>query len=232
MCARIVLTDVDADQGVPMSYPPALAATLSGATVRQLSYWRKHADAKPALFEPEFSRAPRVLYSYRDIVALRMFVQLREQLSLQKVRRAVQWLEQRFPETHLSAHRLKALPGGVSAVWFSPDGDVIDVVKQPGQIGFKVVLDDLLGEFTIGGRRVPDLGEPTQGISIDPDVRAGYPVIEGTRIPFTVVASLRADGLSAEEIAEFYPTVTPLEIEGAVELASWVSENKRQVAAG
>jgi uncharacterized protein (DUF433 family) len=209
-----------------MSYAPPLAATLSGASIRQLAYWRRQKDSNPALFEPELSRSPRVLYSYRDIVALRMFVQLREQLSLQKVRKAVRWLETHFPETHLSAHRLRASPGSDSAFWISPDGEYVDVVQRPGQMSFKVVLQDLLGEFTTAnGRRVPDLGEPTRGVSIDPDIRAGFPVIEGTRIPFTVISSLKEDGLGDVEIAELYPAVTPNEIAGAVQLARWVASS-------
>lgn len=216
-----------------MSYPPPLTATLSGATVRQLAYWRKSSLGKPALFEPEFSRSPRVLYSYRDIVALRMFVQLREELSLQRVRKAVRWLELQFPDTHLSAHRIKTVPGTTTAVWFTPDGDYVDVVQEPGQMGFKVVLQDLLSEFTTSkGRRVPNLGEPTQGVLIDPEIRAGFPVIEGTRIPFTLVAGLRDDGLSNAEICELYPTVTPREVAGAVELAHWVDESSRHLVAG
>lgn len=216
-----------------MSYSPPLTATLSGATVRQLAYWRKSSQGRPALFEPEFSRSPRVLYSYRDIVALRMLVQLREELSLQRVRKAVRWLELHFPDTHLSAHRIKTVPGTSTAVWFTPDGDYVDVVQKPGQMGFRLVLQDLLGEFTTSkGRRVPDLGEPTPGVLIDPEVRAGFPVIEGTRIPFTLVAGLRGDGLSDTEISDLYPKVTPREIAGAVELAHWVDESSQRLIAG
>ena len=66
-----------------MSYPPPLTATLSGATVGQLSYWRRKTASKGVLFAPEYGSRPRALYSYRDIIALRMFVQLRGDLSLQ-----------------------------------------------------------------------------------------------------------------------------------------------------
>jgi uncharacterized protein (DUF433 family) len=209
-----------------VSYPPPLTATLSGATVGQLSYWRRPTASKGVLFAPEYGSRPRALYSYRDIIALRMFVQLRGDLSLQKVRKVVAWLEERFPDTHLSAHKVKALPGGKTAVWVSPDGEYIDVIRQPDQAGFQVVIDDLFKAFTTNaGRRVPDLGEPTQGVTIDPEVRGGFPVIEGTRIPYNVIAGLRADGLPADEIAELYPLVTADDIAGAVQLAKLVAAN-------
>ena len=64
-----------------MAYPSYLAATLAGASVRQLQYWR---DSD--LLEPEFGKAGgRHLYSFADVVALRTFVFLREQASLQLI---------------------------------------------------------------------------------------------------------------------------------------------------
>jgi uncharacterized protein (DUF433 family) len=166
------------------------------------------------------------LYSYRDIVALRMFVQLRGDLSLQKVRKVVALLEKHRPGAHLSTHKVKAAPGGGTAFWIMPDGEYVDVLEHPGQGSLKVVMDDIFNSFvTSDGRRVPSLREPAAGVSIDPDVRGGYPVIEGTRIPFNLVAGLRADGVPAEEIAELYPAVTSADVDGAAELARLVAEN-------
>jgi uncharacterized protein (DUF433 family) len=212
-----------------MSYPTPLAATLSGASVRQLNYWRKNTPRKGVLFAPEHGTRPRALYSYRDIVALRMFVRLRGDLSLQKVRKVVALLERMYPGTHLSAHKVKALPGGSTALWVSPDGEIVDVLKHPGQGALRVVMDDLFSAFiTSDGRNVPNLGEPTTGVTIDPEVRGGYPVIEGTRIPFHVVAGLHADGMPSEEIAELYPSVSPVDVEGAVALARLVAQTAKR----
>lgn len=206
-----------------MSYPTPLAAALSGASVPQLNYWRRNIPGKGVLFAPEHGSRPRALYSYRDIVVLRMFARLRGNLSLQKVRKVVALLEEIHPGTHLSAHKVKAFPGGSTAVWVSPEGEYVDVLKQPGQGTLKVVMDDVFNAFTTkDGRLVPNLGEPAAGVTIDPEVRGGYPVIEGTRIPFHVVAGLRADGMPADEIAELYPSVSASDVEGAVELAHLV----------
>ncbi|WP_433164460.1 DUF433 domain-containing protein [Kribbella sp. CA-247076] len=215
-----------------MSYPTPLAAALSGASVRQLNYWRKNTPRKGILFAPEHGTRPRALYSYRDIVALRMFVRLRGDLSLQKVRRVVASLEEMYPETHLSAHKVKALPGGASAVWVTPDGEYVDVLQHPGHGALKVVMDDLFNAFTTAdGRYVPNLGEPATGVTVDPEVRGGYPVIEGTRIPFHVVAGLHADGMPSEEIAELYPSVSPVDVEGAVALAELVAKTAKRDSA-
>lgn len=212
-----------------MSYPTPLAAALSGASVPQLNYWRRNIPGKGVLFAPEHGSRPRALYSYRDIVVLRMFAQLRGDLSLQKVRKVVALLDQMHPGTHLSAHKLKSLPGEATAVWVTPDGEYVDVLKRPGQGALKVVMDDLFSAFTTSdGRHVPNLGEPTPGVTIDPEVRGGYPVIEGTRIPFHVVAGLCADGMPPKEIAELYPSVSTYDVEGAVELAQLVDQTTKR----
>lgn len=56
-----------------MSYPPYLAAALSGATVHQLSQWRRE-TASGAVLIPEVSRQRPIPYSFRDVVALRTCV--------------------------------------------------------------------------------------------------------------------------------------------------------------
>ena len=49
--------------------------------------WRRKTASKGVLFAPEFGSRPRALYGYRDIIALRMFVQLRGDL-VQKGRKS------------------------------------------------------------------------------------------------------------------------------------------------
>lgn len=215
-----------------MPYSPQLAATLSGATLRQLQYWRRESPETGALLEPEYGRQPRVLYSYRDLVALRMFVKLRQHVSLQKIRKGVEWLEENHAVTHLSTMNLNAAPEGKSIIWISDDGDYFDIVTHPGQAGFEVVMEELLGSYRVrGGRLVPDLRAPTRGITISPTVRGGFPVIQRTRIPYSVIAGLHSDGLSVAEIREMYPGVGRTEIDGADEFAELVREASGPVAA-
>src|SRR5260370_632972 len=64
-----------------------MAAALTGATVNQLRHWRSP-RAGP-LLAPEIQSAPRALYSFLDVLALRTCVRLRRYASLQKIRSAV-----------------------------------------------------------------------------------------------------------------------------------------------
>lgn len=205
-----------------MSYVPGLAAALSGASVRQLSYWRSARSTEP-LLRPEFY-IPRstVSYSFRDVVALRTFVYLRAQhVPLQRVRKAVRQLREFGEVGHLSEYSLVAL--GAEVVWVIPGEQPVDLTGRPGQ---RVIarMVEIFGEFlTLRDERVVNLLQPKPGVVVDQEVRGGYPVLDGTRVPYDVVAGLVEDGLSASEVVAFYPSVDPKAIQGAVEFARYVA---------
>lgn len=67
--------------------PDFLAAALSGATTGQLRSWRQDRGNGPVLC-PELAAKP-ALYSFRDVLALRAFAILRQDVSLQKIRKAL-----------------------------------------------------------------------------------------------------------------------------------------------
>lgn len=214
-----------------MAYPTHIAATLSGASLRQLAYWRRpHGDGP--LLAPELGTdGGRLLYSFRDVVALRTFVYLRESLPLQRIRKAVASLrgltadergvdEHGFSVTHLSQYELYA--AGDSVVWRRPDG-FVDLVENPGSYRLQAVMEDVFGPFrNMQGADVVALFEPRPNVQVDPETQGGYPVIKGTRIEFDLVSSLVRDGLPPAEVSDFYPAVTAAAARDAVEFADLV----------
>jgi uncharacterized protein (DUF433 family) len=93
---------------------------------------------------------------------------------------------------------------------------------------------EILGEFPGPRPRqriVVPLHRPTAGLAVNPEVRGGYPVIEGTRVPYDVVATLVDDGVAAEDIAGFYPSVGVAGARGAVAFARYVDEYRRSISA-
>lgn len=216
-----------------MSYKPVVAAALSGASLGQLSYWRSSRSSAAPLLAPAFhTPGARVAYSYRDVVALRTFVYLRSHnVPLQRVRKAVRSLRELGEVEHLSSYKLVAV--GRDVVWQVSDELAVDLTDQPGQ---QVIAEmvDILAAFR-GPRprqlRVVPLHRPTPGLAVDPDVRGGYPVIEGTRVPYDVVATLVDDGVDAEDIASFYPSVGAAGARGAVAFARYVDEYRRSISA-
>ncbi len=214
-----------------MGYRPQMAAALSGASIHQLAYWRRGVGSAAPLLVPEISRQP-LLYSFRDVVALRTTVYLRrERISLQRIRRAMETLQLLGEIEHLSSYRLIAQ--GNSVVLLSPDEpSAVDLVEQPGQQVTTVVMADVLRAFPApGGGVVPDLLHPRDGILVDPEIRRGHPVISGTRVPYEAVAGLVRGGVPAEQIADFYPAVSAAAAGDAADFAGYVDRYGRSATA-
>ncbi|GII65302.1 hypothetical protein Skr01_53870 [Sphaerisporangium krabiense] len=217
-----------------MSYSPTLAAALSGATLRQLAHWRKASSRHGAVLVPELSEVRPILYSFRDVVALRTCVKLRQDASLQRIRRALDTLRDGLREReHLSAYRLAADGGSIYLV--EPE-QATDLVHRTANIVIHEMVD-VLRPFYRDGRHIPDLLQPREHVTVDPAVRGGVPVIEGTRIPYDEVAALLRDGVPAERISDYYPGVTASAARDAADFADYVdsyepSREPRAAAAG
>lgn len=203
-----------------MAYPTRMAAALSGATVGQLRTWRQDRGNGPILC-PELAAKP-ALYSFRDVLALRAFAHLRQDVSLQKIRKALATLK-RFGEVeHLSSYSLVADGDSIVLVGDADGDHATDLVKHPGQ---RVIatMADILEEFAPrAGVVVPHLLRPKHYVSVDPETQGGQPVITGTRVPFDAVAELVEDGVPPEKIADYYPGVTADAAREAVSFALYV----------
>ncbi|MEM1116297.1 MAG: DUF433 domain-containing protein [Bacteroidota bacterium] len=57
-------------------------------------------------------------------------------------------------------------------------------------------------------------------ITVDPDVCHGKACVRGTRVPVSVVLDNLAAGVSAEEITESYPSVSPEAVRAALAYAA------------
>jgi len=185
-----------------MSFPIPLASKMSGASVSQLAHWRKTDVLVP---EIENQTAP-YLYSFRDIVALRMFAWLRGDHSLQMIRKSLDTLRDLDMVEHPSAYQLFKLGESIGVV---ASDQAIDVAKHPGQATIGT-LADVFAEFeTVKKRRVDPLLRPRPGVEVNPSRLGGWPTITGTRIPFDLVAELVSDGsVPLDHVGQFYPGVS------------------------
>jgi uncharacterized protein (DUF433 family)/DNA-binding transcriptional MerR regulator len=186
-----------------MAYSTQMAAALSGATPGQIRSWRQDRGAGPFM-RPELSSRP-ALYSFRDVLALRAFARLREDFSLQSLRRAVGNLRLLGEIGHLSAYSLVA--EGKSIALYEDDEHSTDLLKHPGQ-RIVATLADIMEPFAPRpGVIIPHLLHPNAHVSVDPETQGGQPVITGTRVPSNEIAELLRDGVPAEKIADYYPSV-------------------------
>lgn len=205
-----------------MAFSAPLTSVLSGASPRQLDYWRRRTPSAEPLLVPASKKSGRYLYSWADVVALRAIVFLRQEKSLHKIRRAVSTLRQLEADEwdHLAQYRLTWTAETI--VVQTPKGELLDLERSPGNVLDSVLMSDVLGSFQANGRSVPALPKPEPMLTVDPHILNGYPVIAGSRVPFHLVASLADEGAQPGEIVELYPSVDPAGIPDAQRFARQV----------
>jgi DNA-binding transcriptional MerR regulator len=119
------------------------ASRLTGVTPRQLRYWDQIGLVRPSIQRTGGRPGVPRLYSFRDLVALRVVRSLLDGgMSLQKVRRAYEYLRRRAGlESQLS--QVKLITDGVSIFKVARRrGEIIDALRQ-GQLAFFVAIDEI-----------------------------------------------------------------------------------------
>jgi len=114
-----------------VNLPTRLVREVTGASLRQLGYW-----AKTDLLAPGGSHhagRSRRYYTFHDVVAALAIVQLRKKgCPLQKIRVAIQYLQQHFPNESNSAKlsRLTLMTDGRKVYMLSKEREIFDVVSR------------------------------------------------------------------------------------------------------
>ncbi|MFN2389114.1 MAG: MerR family transcriptional regulator [Actinomycetota bacterium] len=119
------------------------ASRFTGCTAHQLRYWDRVGLVRPTVQATGGRPGVRRLYSFRDLVALKVIRSLLEGgMSLQRVRRAYDYLRKRAGlEQHLS--EVKLVTDGVSIFKICrTDGEVLDALKE-GQMAFFLAIDEI-----------------------------------------------------------------------------------------
>ncbi|HEX9822961.1 MAG TPA: MerR family transcriptional regulator [Actinomycetota bacterium] len=120
------------------------ASRLTGCTPRQLRYWDKIGLVRPSVQGTGGRPGVPRLYSFRDLVALRVVTSLLDGgMSLQRVRRAYQFLRRNAEmEGHLS--EVKLITDGQSIFKVCRrEGEILDALRE-GQMAFFVAIDQIV----------------------------------------------------------------------------------------
>ncbi|MHB8511200.1 MAG: MerR family transcriptional regulator [Actinomycetota bacterium] len=126
------------------------ASRFTGCTGNQLRYWDKISLVKPTVQPTGGRPGVRRLYSFRDLVSLKVVKSLLDEgLSLQRVRRAYTYLRDvEALDDHLSS--IKLVSDGRSVFKVSRDEtEVVDALRK-GQMAFFVAIDKLAREVDDG----------------------------------------------------------------------------------
>ncbi|MGE2832753.1 DUF433 domain-containing protein [Mycobacterium sp. SMC-4] len=198
-------------------FPVPLTVTMTGVTKSQLAGWRR----EPVVLAPEYGTRPRALYSFQDLVALRTFARLRSTVSLQKIRKALSTLDMLELTEHPSKYTLVA--HGESIALVENSNEAIDLVAAP-TTRVMVEMVDVFNSFINRNEvKVVDFKHPKPELEVNLNRLGGWPTIRGTRVPYDAVVDLVADGdVSFDEVAEYYPSVTPDAVADAVAFAQLI----------
>jgi DNA-binding transcriptional MerR regulator len=126
------------------------ASRFTGSTGNQLRYWDKIGLVKPSVQETGGRPGVRRLYSFRDLVALKVVKSLLDGgMSLQRVRRAYEYLRGNADlDEQLST--VKLVTDGKSIFKITKDdGEILDMLRQ-GQMAFFIAIDKIAVEVEGG----------------------------------------------------------------------------------
>jgi DNA-binding transcriptional MerR regulator len=119
------------------------ATKFTGCSPRQLRYWDQIGLVTPSVQRTGGRPGVPRLYSFRDLVALKVVRSLLDSgMSLQRVRRAWDYLNRRAGlDKHLSEVQL--VTDGVSIFKIARrNGEIIDALRE-GQLAFFVAIDEI-----------------------------------------------------------------------------------------
>lgn len=184
-----------------------VAQRLTGLSARRLQYWDETDFIRPSIAARRGRGTPR-LYSFSDLVQLRVAAILRGTLSLQALRRLKDALDVGAPFATL---RFATTTGG-EIMYLGPEGTP-ESVLAPLQIVFQfdVPLQAIRSDLESGIdelRRRQGSGriERTRG------VRGSLPVLAGTRISAPAIRHMLSAGWDEQRIIEEYPELTVADI--------------------
>lgn len=207
------------------AYSADRAAALSGVPRSTLYYWARHDVWEPSL------RATRPrLWTYADVLALRMIHWLRHP-KVDSAGVAIPSSTMREVRSNLTIIRAQAddIWAGRTRVLVDRSGEVVfragDAAWKKQQAVFGDLLD-LLSEFRWSeGLIGPDLIKPRATLRIIPGKLSGEPHVERTRIGTRGIATLIDDGLEVRSVLKLYPALSEASVVDAVDLEKQLQTN-------
>lgn len=195
------------------AYSEDQAARLTGISVGQLRYWDRTDFFRPEFAYEERRAAFSRIYSYLDLVSLKVIARLRDATSLQQLRQVKERLAEIGSDlwrgTELWVQNRKV------AYVHPKTGEPEEVVS--GQRLLKLPLREITDDLDEKLRTISARDETTVG-TIDQSRRVmrNRPVVAGTRIPVEAIRSFHEAGYGTQDIIAEYPSLTPRDVEAAL----------------
>ena len=178
------------------------ARKLVGLSQRQLDYWDRAHIVKPSV-QGASGRGSVRLYSLLNLVQLRVVRVLRDAgLSLQKIRKSLNWLRKNMPDAEGPPGTLRFITDGVGVFVLAPDPEALMDALNGGQPVFTIVsLDRLIADLRESVRNLSQRSRYKVKVKrrefdvvMEPDLEDGGFIVECPSLPGCV-----SQGDSVEE---------------------------------
>jgi predicted RNase H-like HicB family nuclease len=117
---------------------------ITGLSIRQIDYWDRTHFIKPSVSEASGYGSVR-LYSFNDLIQLKVAKTLMDKgVSLQKIRKALNYLKKNMPEIKKPLSELRFLTDGETIFVLTKDNKVIIDTLKSGQLVFSLALGEIV----------------------------------------------------------------------------------------
>lgn len=205
----------DKNDNVIRAFSADHVVRLTGLTKRQLAEWDATEFFKPQ-YAHENRRSPfSRIYSFRDVVGLRVVSVLRNvhHVSMQHLRKVAETLSKK-DYAFWGQEILYVLKKEV--YFHEPDTQRVRSVLK-GQYAVPIPLEPIIGEMKKAAAKLRERTTENIGkIERHRLVMHNAPVIAGTRIPTGAIKRFKEAGYSIDGILKEYPSLTKADVEAAL----------------
>jgi len=129
------------------SFNSKTVSKILGIPLRVVDYWDRTNFIKPSVHEASGYGSMRI-YSFTDLIQFKVAKFLRDQgLSLQKIRKSLNYLRKHLPEVENPLTQLRFLTDGETIfVLTNKDREIIDTLKK-GQYVFAIAIGELINDL-------------------------------------------------------------------------------------
>jgi uncharacterized protein (DUF433 family)/DNA-binding transcriptional MerR regulator len=195
-------------------------ARLTGVSIRQLRYWDTKGFFKPSLADENRRLAHSRVYTFRDVVCLKVLNEIRNhhEVPLPRLQEA------KVKLAHLGEDMWAKVTFYIlkrSVVVVNPETERKEDVIT-GQVVLEIPLPVVGGDMekAVRALRTSRDANTIGKIHRRRGTAASKPVIAGTRIPVKSIKAFAKAGYSIDQIREQYPILTVADIEAALDYSA------------
>ena len=211
------------------SFNSKMVSKIIGIPLRVIDYWDRTNFIKPSINEASGYGSMR-LYSFTDLIQFKVAKFLRDRgLSLQKIRKSLNYLRKHLPEIEKPLAQLRFLTDGETIfVLTNKNKEIIDTLKK-GQCVFAIAIEELINDLkgktskmTMDRVYVVNVSKRRFKVILHPDLENGGYWVECPELP-----GCSSQGDSVEEALDMIRDAIKGHLEVREELRKEAAQKRR-----